>query len=265
MVLLFSNVMGQAYKYLYHLDKDLLPVDKANALYIGKGLKDSAFFLVDCYEISTGKLSISVHFADSLLSDFEGLYKDYYASGKLKQEGYYVNGNQQGDWSLWDSTGFKTVSVSFEKGKQISFTEYNYYKGKINRKSVKDSLGNEKLLVFFDEKGNEVKEGKIYNRVDVQPVFPGKQTFQEYLIQNSDKNIPSLRGAPIGRYLAIINFVVDANGNITDVKKESLNGYGMEEEAIRAIKNSPPWLPAMQNGNKVSYLMREILPFAVSR
>lgn len=120
-------------------------------------------------------------------------------------------------------------------------------------------------MVLFDEIGNEIKEGKIYNRVDLQPIFPGKLTFKQYLIQISDRNIPTLRGAPNGRYLAIINFVVDANGNITEAQQESLNGYGMEQEAIRAIKNSPPWIPAMQNGNNVSYRMKEIVPFAVSR
>ena len=208
---LTCDVAGQSYKFLYYLDKDLISTEKEKASFIGKGLRDSTSFLVDCFDIKTGKLSMSVHFNDSLLSNFEGLYKEYHLSGLLKDEGNYLNGNQQGEWSLWDSTGLKTLSILFENGKQISLTEYNYYKGRLSNKSLKDSLGVEKSLVLFDEKGKEVKEGEIFKRVDIRPIFPGKLTFQEYLLQNSDRNIPALRGAPSGRYLVVINFVVDAS------------------------------------------------------
>lgn len=135
------KVSGQSYKYLYYLDKELKSVEKEKAAFIGKGLKDSTFFLVDCFDINTGKLSMSVHFLDSLLSNFEGLYKDYYVSGQIKEEGYFANGERQGEWSLWDSTGLKTLSILFEKGKQLSLTEFNYYKGRLNSKSVNDSVG----------------------------------------------------------------------------------------------------------------------------
>ena len=250
---------------MYFLDNNLLSVDRTVATYIGKGTRDSALFLVDCFDKNTEKLMLSVHFQDSLLSNLEGIYKEYFVTGKIKQEGNYLKGEQHGEWSVWDSTGLQILSILYNNGKLISLTEFSYYKGRLSNKIVKDSIGEEKMLTRYDEKGNIFNDDTIFERVDVKPIFPGNSTFQEYLIQDLRKDIPYLRGAPNGRYLAVINFVVDAKGNITNVKYESLNGYGMEDEAIRVIKNSPLWIPAMKNGNSVSYRMKEIVPFAVRR
>ncbi len=263
---LFIHANGQTYKYLYFFDKDFQSVDESNAVIIGKGLKDSTLFLIDCYDKKTGRLSISAHFSDSLLSNFEGPYKEYYSSGQVKQEGDYKNGERQGEWYGWDSTGLQTVSVLYEKGKEISLTDFFYHKGKLSSKSIKDIMGVEKMLVMFDEKGNVIKEDKVFSRVEMEPIFlDSKSTFQEYIMRNINRDVPTLRGAPDGRYLVMINFVIDAIGNVTKISHESVNGYGMEEEAIRVIKNSPLWTPAMQNGNNVSFRMKQIVPFQVRR
>ena len=49
-----------------------------------------------------------------------------------------------------------------------------------------------------------------------------------------------------------VRFIVDKDGSVSDVAAESgpLIG-GLREEAIRVVKNSGQWIPAMQNGHKV--------------
>ncbi len=256
---------GQSYQYLYFLDSNMASVEKTAATYLGKGLKDSSLFLVDCFDIKKGSLKMSIHFKDSMLNQLEGRYSEYFTSGQLKQEGNYKNGLEEGEWILWDSMGFKLVSIFFEKGRQISSSEFSYFKGRLSSKTVKDSLGVEKMLIKFDVKGDSIQEGKIFDRVDVKPVFPGKLTFQEYLIQNTRRDIPGQKGAPPGYYLASVDFVINPKGFVTNVKYRSLNGYGMEDEAVRVVTESPIWIPAMHNGNSVSYKMEIIVPFAVSR
>ncbi len=265
-VFLINYASAQSYKYVYYLDENLVSVEKSNASLIGKGLNDSTLFLVDCFDKITGKLSVSAHFPDSSLSRFEGRYREYYTSGQTKQEGNYENGEQQGEWFLWDSTGLKTLSVLLDKGKQISATQYHYYKGNLSSKRVQDSNGEEIMFVMYDKKGNEIKDDKIFEKADVKPVFQEDRiTFQRYAIENTDTQVPYSKGASHGRYLVYINFVVEKNGQVTNVKSQSLEGYGMEDEAIRVIKNSPLWKPALQNGNPVRFQMKEIVPFVVNR
>lgn len=48
-----------------------------------------------------------------------------------------------------------------------------------------------------------------------------------------------------------ISFVVQGDGTITDVKVERGIGDGCDEAAVKVIKNSPLWLPGVQNGKPV--------------
>ncbi len=266
LVFFVNAASAQSYKFLYHLDDNLVPVEKSRATLIGKGLKDSTIFLVDCFDKSTGKLSVSAHFADSSLSQFEGMYKTYFSSGQTKEEGNYVNGEQQGEWFLWDSAGLKTVAVVFDKGKQLTATQYSYHKGKLNGKRVQDSNGVETVNVLYDKKGNEINDETIFENVDIKPVFAeGKVEFQRYNIPYTNAQIPYSMGASNGNYLVYVSFVVEKDGRLTDIKAVSQEGYGMENEAVRVVKNSPRWQPALQNGNPVRFRMQTIVPFVVRR
>lgn len=40
-------------------------------------------------------------------------------------------------------------------------------------------------------------------------------------------------------------------------------GYGTAEEAVRVIKKSKQWIPALQNGNHVIYRQKESITFVV--
>jgi protein TonB len=45
-----------------------------------------------------------------------------------------------------------------------------------------------------------------------------------------------------------ITFVVEGNGEVTEVKKLRGIGGGCDEEAMRLVKAMPLWKPAWQNG-----------------
>ena len=48
-----------------------------------------------------------------------------------------------------------------------------------------------------------------------------------------------------------ISFVVEKNGQLTDIKVLRGLGYGTDEEAVRVLKKSPKWKPGIQNGRAV--------------
>jgi len=48
-----------------------------------------------------------------------------------------------------------------------------------------------------------------------------------------------------------VTFVVERNGNVTDVKILRGIGGGCDEEALRVVQNMPKWEPGKQRGKPV--------------
>jgi protein TonB len=48
-----------------------------------------------------------------------------------------------------------------------------------------------------------------------------------------------------------VTFVVERNGNVTDVKILRGIGGGCDEEAVRVVQNMPKWEPGKQRGKPV--------------
>jgi periplasmic protein TonB len=60
----------------------------------------------------------------------------------------------------------------------------------------------------------------------------------------------------------LVQFVVDVNGNISDVTAVSgPEDGGLREEAMRVIRSSGKWVPALQNGRSVRAYRRQPVVF----
>jgi TonB-dependent SusC/RagA subfamily outer membrane receptor len=91
----------------------------------------------------------------------------------------------------------------------------------------------------------------------------GEAAWRKYLERNLNSNIPIVNKASPGRYTVSIQFIVNPDGTLSDLKALSRIGFGMEEEVIRVIKNGPNWIPAMQNGKAVSSYKTQPVTFSV--
>ncbi len=104
----------------------------------------------------------------------------------------------------------------------------------------------------------------IVEIVEIEAKFPGGDAaWRKYLVRNLSGFDPANQGAPAGTYTTIVQFVVDKEGNISDVKPLTNFGYGMEEEAVKVIRNGPKWEPAIQNGRKVKAYRKQPITFVV--
>ena len=102
------------------------------------------------------------------------------------------------------------------------------------------------------------EEDTVYQIVDEMPKFPGgEQAMFKFISENvkypqeaKDKNIS-------GR--VFVNFVVEKDGSVDEVKVLRSIGGGCDEEAVRVVKSMPKWTPGKQKGKpvRVSY----IIPF----
>jgi bla regulator protein blaR1 len=110
----------------------------------------------------------------------------------------------------------------------------------------------------------QLPDTKIFEKVEIEPAFPGaKEGWVKYLQKNLNATVPVDNGAPEGQYTVTAQFIVDANGDISDLKALTNYGYGMEEEVLRIIAKGPKWEPAVQDGKKVNAYRRQPVTFVI--
>jgi len=115
------------------------------------------------------------------------------------------------------------------------------------------------------EEKKEEDENKVFEKVEVEASFKGgEREWTKYLIRNLDANVPVENGANEGTYTVTVQFIVDKEGKISDVKALTSHGNGMEEEAMRVIKKGPDWIPAIQNGRQVKAYRKQPITFVVA-
>lgn len=136
-----------------------------------------------------------------------------------------------------------------------------------NQEGIKD----EGLATPPPDEGKQVveapkeDENKIFEKVEVEAEFPGgTSAWRRFLERNLNAQVPSDAGAPTGQYTVVVKFIVDKTGTISDVKAITNHGFGMEEEAVRAIKRGPKWTPAIQNGRQVNAYRQQPITFVVA-
>lgn len=90
------------------------------------------------------------------------------------------------------------------------------------------------------------------NAVAVFPKFQGgdhKMSMYKYVQKNyvQPKNFK-------GNGVMLVNFVIDTQGKVTNIKVLNDLGFGSAEAAIKLLKNMPKWTPAYDaDGNPVEF------------
>ena len=91
---------------------------------------------------------------------------------------------------------------------------------------------------------------QIFDYVEQMPEFPGgEDKMLEYIGNNLKYPKQALEQGVDGR--VVVNFVVDENGRISDVKTVRGIGSGCDAEAERVVRSMPPWKAGKQNGKAV--------------
>lgn len=114
------------------------------------------------------------------------------------------------------------------------------------------------------EKYKEVRDNITFDKVEETASFPGgNREWRKFLERNLDASVPIENGSKPGTYTVIAQFIVDGEGNISDLKTLTNHGYGMEQEVLRVIKDGPKWVPAKQNGKIVKSYKKQPITFVV--
>jgi TonB family protein len=121
---------------------------------------------------------------------------------------------------------------------------------------------------YFDERYNDGefvsgisfdKSGKSYSytkREEAAIPSKGLADFYEQVRQAMKYPKEARRNRIEGK--VFVEFIVDKEGNLTDVRAIKGIGYGCDEVAVDAVKSSPRWIPGKQRGQPVR--MKMVLP-----
>lgn len=108
----------------------------------------------------------------------------------------------------------------------------------------------EYVPVEINNEEEEIEEQQIFMVVESMPEFPGGEAaLTKYLFDNIEYPQMAKESGIQGR--VFVTFVVERDGNVTDVRVLRGIGGGCDEEAIRVVKGMPNWTPGKQRGKPV--------------
>lgn len=220
--LIAYSAAAQTGEVIRYYDESWKEVSPDSAYYMTKFTPKNNLFFVQSYIKQSGKLSRTSWYKTADFSKMaEGTVISYYENGQV-EDSLHLNG---------------MLAVTHAR---------SYYPdGKLRAIYTYDPSTKKEKTTGYDKSG-KVIEGYIYQR---EADFPGGMLEWQKFIQNS--KLTYNRKTPPGDYKLLIQFVIGEDGKVRDAKPLSEVGYGMEESAVKAIKKSPKWIPAMKNNEPV--------------
>jgi len=152
----------------------------------------------------------------------------------------------------------------FEEKNEVKEQETITNVGKIDQEGIKDPEVVNPPKVEQETKVVEAPkedENTVFTKVEVEAQFPGGEgKWNSYVQREVEKNIDDLtEDGQAGT--CEVQFIVDKEGNVSNVEALSMKGSKLAEVAVNAIKRGPKWIPAIQNGRQVKAWRRQKITF----
>ncbi len=217
----YINIFAQDTIYLDKKYKTISNRDQAHYLRVVKQDPDNSKQVVKQTFFKNGKFKSEV------------IYSNYYGKKKIVEKN-----------TVWYENCQIHVVSNYKKGKKDGYFISYWENGQMKRK---DLYKKGKLIEgkCFNISGEEV----AYYDFEIQPEFPGgKNALILYLKESINyANISSSSKDQTVR----VQFSIDTDGSIFDVKVVKSHDAITDYEAKRVIQNMPKWKPAIQDGKKV--------------
>jgi len=234
-------------------------------------MKNGSFILKKYYP-ETEMITHLVTYKSKKLEVLDGLYQEKWDDGTIVQKGMYSDNKKVGEW-----IENETESGFYQKGVRIGEWKVydddssvvrveNYEYGQLHGDQITfDSLGTVVSKTKFRYgKSMETKPDSIKKHSEELPRFPGcenlglepeelKECSQRKLLEFIYMNIkypPSSRKKDI-QGEAKVQFVINKDGSITDIKVLRGVAKDIKEELVSIINRMPKWRPGMQDGEPV--------------
>lgn len=158
-------------------------------------------------------------------------------NGTLDSIGQVVDGKLYGTWYFFCDTGSVIMRKEYSMGRLISVWKAS-------------------------DVNNDKKDTSNYDS-DIESVFPGVAgSWRRYLMKNM--KYPEAAVSKQIQGTVIIYFKINAEGIVKDEFLVKSVEFNLDDEAIRLIKQSPKWKPAIQKGRKVESYKLQPIEFRIS-
>lgn len=240
--LLFNSVANSQSKKdtIFYLENWERTTDRSKAFIYGlKNYNKKKTGLAKYYWVNDGTL----HSEQNEKKDKkQGLCTWYYRNGSKLAEGTYKKDVESGrlDWFTASNQRYK---VQFYKKGKLEHTKH----GKVSLEASSNIAGSDDTVIEFPEYIAEFNGG-------ISAMF-------EYIQQNVNYPSQAIKNNDQGK--VYIQFIVEANGEVTEVKVERGVSTELDIEAKRVITNMPLWIPAIENGNTVRCRCRIPIAFTL--
>lgn len=190
-----------------------------------------------------GQYSNAISF-DQLPDDMQGKL------APLKDKLVFLKVNIQEDQYLQDVEGLKDVDPKL------------IYSMNVLKDSREVFVAIRKEGENFEYVANQSKQdGEVFILVEEAPSFPGgMDAFYRYVGENIGYPKSAREEGITGR--VYVQFIVEKDGSLSDIKTVKGIGGGCDEEAVRVIANAPEFIPGKQRGKAVR--VRMVLPIIFS-
>ena len=164
-----------------------------------------------------------------------------------------------------DALGIEQASLLFSRLHDISAVKVNDLTAIVEAKAaktteeavrmstvLKDTAKPVEVKYIPTEVTDKLKGTPLYEVVEQMPEFPGggMAAALEYIQKNMQYPESAKENGTQGR--AMVQFVVDKEGNVTELKVIRSVDKELDAEAIRLVKSMPKWKPGMQKGQAVA-------------
>jgi hypothetical protein len=187
----------------------------------------------------------------------------YMKRASMKSEGVY------NEMNLGRAVG--TVSNYKEDGK-LDY-ESEYADGKILNKTYYYNSGKKKSYTAYSDKGVPMQKGWDENGKELKDFVieraarfkGGEEGWKKYLEKNLNASLAADLGLPPGSYDVQLQFVVNRDGILSNLKAVSVPAKCKPcgAEALRVLRESPEWEPAILNNEPVLYPTTQTITFNV--
>ena len=183
--------------------------------------------------------------------------------------------------------------IDYEVGKELAVSFVGYETSVCSAETLKKVAKGEPMLIFLSKQPVELgevvvvssgkptpaedvpvkmpstdaqpqptKADEVFMVVEQQPEFKGgNNALYQFLGRNIKYPAAAVRANVEGK--VFVQFVVDKNGETSDVTILKGIGFGCDEEAMRVVRLMPNWIPARQSGKNVAVQYTLPIAFAI--
>lgn len=132
----------------------------------------------------------------------------------------------------------------------------------------KKSTMNKKTYVIETTVGNKdsaVVKPFVIDSTELTKPYYGDGMYDLYMFikDNIRAETPVINKAPKGTYKVKVQVVIFEDSSLHDIKPLTSFGYGMEEEAVRVIRLTKKWSPALMGAKPIKYTHIQTITFVV--